>query len=257
MPGELEATVVGPGVFEPAHPNKATLQCMINLEVAAVLAVMRRNVRWSGYYTIADDQDEHHLVHSLKALRKQIFSWKQPWSAIDPTVYLQPFLDIIKSDETGAPITGVALSSVYRILTLDVIDQLTVNAENTMHLVVDAVTSCRFEVTDPASEEVVLMKILQVLLACMKCKASVVLSNEHVWTIVNTCFRIVHQATTKGELLQRIARNTLHELIRCIFSHIRDVANRDHAVNSESNTEKQEVCSFLFGACHSIMSWKT
>ncbi|KAI5420014.1 hypothetical protein KIW84_043983 [Lathyrus oleraceus] len=31
-----------------------------------------------------------------------------------------------------------------------------------MHLVVDAVTSFRFEVTDPGSEEVVLMKILQV-----------------------------------------------------------------------------------------------
>ncbi|CAK9177763.1 unnamed protein product [Ilex paraguariensis] len=51
---------------------------------------------------------------------------------MNPTIYLQPFLDLILSDETGAPIT------------------------------VDAVTSCRFKVTDPASEEVVLTKILQV-----------------------------------------------------------------------------------------------
>jgi hypothetical protein len=31
-----------------------------------------------------------------------------------------------------------------------------------MHFIVDAVTGCKFEVTDPASEEVVLLKILQV-----------------------------------------------------------------------------------------------
>jgi len=177
----------------------------------------------------------------LKALRKQIFSWQHQWHSINPSMYLQPFLDVIRSDETGAPITGVALSAVHKILTLDVIDQNTVNVEDAMHLVVDAVTSCRFEVTDPASEEVVLMKILQVLLACMKSKASVMLSNQHVCTIVNTCFRIVHQAGSKGELLQRIARHTMHELARCIFSHLPNVDNMECALVNGTNTTKQEV----------------
>jgi brefeldin A-resistance guanine nucleotide exchange factor 1 len=223
------------------YSNKATLACMINSEVGAVLAVMRRNVRWGGRYMSGDDQLENSLIQSLKALRKQIFSWQHQWHTINPAMYLQPFLDVIQSEETGAPITGVALSSVHKILTLDVIDQNTVNVDDAMHLVVDAVTSCRFEVTDPASEEVVLMKILQVLLACMKIKASVMLSNQHVCTIVNTCFRIVHQAGSKGELLQRIARHTMHELLRCIFSHLPDVDNTEHALVNGSNTIKQEV----------------
>ncbi|KAM0040722.1 putative Sec7 domain, guanine nucleotide exchange factor, Sec7 domain superfamily [Helianthus debilis subsp. tardiflorus] len=200
--------------------DKAALGCMINSEIGAVLAVMRRNVRWGGRYTSADDQLEHTLIQSLKSLRRKIFSWQHEWHMMNPVVYLQPFLDVIQSDETGAPITGVALSSVYKILTLDVLDQNTVNVEVAMHLVVDAVTSCRFEVTDPASEEVVLMKILQVLLACMKSKASVMLSNQHVCTVFNTCFRVVHQAGTKGELLQRMSRHMIHELVRCIFSHL-------------------------------------
>ncbi|KAJ7964556.1 ARF guanine-nucleotide exchange factor GNOM-like [Quillaja saponaria] len=186
-----------PEECENSNSNKATLACMINSEIGAVLAVMRRNVRWGGRYISGDDQLEHSLIQALKALRKQIFSWQHQWHAINPVLYLQPFLEVIRSDETGAPITGVALSSVYKILTSDVIDRNTVNVEGAMHLIVDAVTSCRFEVTDPASEEVVLMKILQVLLACMKSKASAMLSNQHVCTIVNTCFRIVHQAGTK------------------------------------------------------------
>ncbi|XP_015867457.3 ARF guanine-nucleotide exchange factor GNOM isoform X1 [Ziziphus jujuba] len=221
--------------------NKATLACMINSEIGAVLVVMRRNVRWGGRYMSGDDQLEHSLIQSLKALRKQIFSWQHQWQTINPAVYLQPFLDVIRSDETGAPITGVALSSVYKILTLDVIDQNTVNVEDAMHLLVDAVTSCRFEVTDPASEEVVLMKILQVLLACMKGKASVMLSNQHVCTLVNTCFRIVHQAGTKGELLQRIARHTMHELVRSIFSHLPDIDNTEGALVNGVNTVKREI----------------
>ncbi|CAB4270825.1 unnamed protein product [Prunus armeniaca] len=230
-----------PGNCDATNSKKDTLACIINSEIGAVLAVMRRNVRWGGRYISGDDQLEHPLIQSLKVLRKQIFSWQHQLHTINPAAYLQPFLDVIRSDETGAPITGVALSSVYNILTLDVIDQNSVNVEDAMHLLVDAITGCRFEVTDPASEEVVLMKILQVLLACMKSKASVILSNQHVCTIVNTCFRIVHQAGTKGELLQRIARHTMHELVRCIFSHLPDVQNTERALTNGNNTINREI----------------
>ncbi|OIW14185.1 hypothetical protein TanjilG_21325 [Lupinus angustifolius] len=223
------------------NSNNSTLACMINSEIGAVLAVMRRNVRWGGHYMSGDDQLEHSLIQSLKALRRQIFSWHHQWNAINPALYLQPFLDVIRSDEAGAAITSVALSSVYKILTLDVIDHNTVSVEDAMHLVVDSVTSCRFEVLNASSEEVVLTKILQVLLACMKNKASVMISNQHVCNIVNTCFRIVHQAGTKSELLQQIARYTLHELVRCIFSHLQDVDSTEHALVNGSSSLKLET----------------
>lgn len=226
------------GVKDPLiKPSGGAFACMINSEIGAVLAVMRRNVRWGVRYMADDEQLEHSLIHSLKELRKQIFLWQNQWHKVDPAVYLQPFLDVIQSDETGAPITGVALSSIYKILILDVLDLDTVNVGEAMHLIVEAVTSCRFEVTDPASEEVVLMKILQVLLACMKSKAAVKLSNQHVCNIVNTCFRVVHQASSKGELLQRIARQTMHELVRCIFSHLPhiDCLEQSSALGSRSD----------------------
>ncbi|KAL8143627.1 hypothetical protein V2J09_016659 [Rumex salicifolius] len=219
----------------------AAIACSINTEIGTVLAVMRRNVRWGGLYMAGDNQLEHSLIQSLKALRKQIFSSQNQWQNITPLLYLQPFLDVIVSDETGAPITGVALSSVYKILTLDVFSLNTVSIKDAIHSIVDAVTSCRFEVTDPASEEVVLMKILQVLLACMKNKASSVLSNLHVCIIVDTCFRVVHQAGTKSELLQRIARQTMHELIRCVFSRLPEVEISDSKLNNVEKPITQEI----------------
>ncbi|GAB4835509.1 hypothetical protein Ancab_000418 [Ancistrocladus abbreviatus] len=193
-----------------------------------------------GRYMSGDNQLAHSLIQSLKELRKKIFMWTNQWDNIDPILYLRPFLNVIRCDETGAPITGVALSSLYKILTLDVFDLNTVNVKDAMHLIVDTVTSCCFEVTDPASEEVVLMKILQVLVACMKSKASTVLSNQHVCTIVDTCFRVVHQAGTKSELLQRIARNTMHELVRCIFSRLPEVEIMDHVLADIGNLVEQE-----------------
>jgi brefeldin A-resistance guanine nucleotide exchange factor 1 len=240
---ENQQTVVNASAREhrscSSRPSGGALALMVNSEIGAVLAVMRRNVRWGIRYMADDDQIEHSLIQSFKELRKKIFSWQSQWHSINPVVYLQPFLDVIQSDETGAPITGVALSSVYKILTLEIFDLDTINVDDALHLIVDAVTSCRFEVTDPASEEVVLMKILQVLLACMKNKASLKLSNQHVCNIVNTCFRVVHQASSKGELLQRIARHTMHELIRCIFSHLPDIDNSTEA-NKEASVQNED-----------------
>lgn len=246
----IKAIEEEPEDCETTSSNKTAIACMVNSEVSAVLAVMRRNVRWGGRYVSGDDQLEHSLIQSLKTLRKQIFSWQHQWQTINPALYLQPFLDVIRSDETGAPITGVALSSVFKILTLDFLDHNTVNVENAMHSVVDAVTSCRFEVTDPASEEVVLMKILQVLLTCMRSKASVTLSNQHVCTIVNTCFRVVHQAGSKSELLQQTARHTMHELVRCIFSHLPEVDDMQQSIVRRGSSTKNKVfmhlCSFMY-----------
>ncbi|XP_055805575.1 ARF guanine-nucleotide exchange factor GNOM-like [Solanum dulcamara] len=215
-------------------PSKGALACIINSEIGAVLAVMRRNVRWGFRYAAADDNLEHPLIHSFKELRRSIFSWQHHWNRVDPLLYLQPFLDVIQSDETGAPITGVALSSVYKFLTLEIIDSSIMNVEKALHQIVETVTSCRFEVTDPASEEVVLMKIFQVLLACMKSKASANLSNHHVCNIVNTSFRLVHQASAKSELLQRIARHTMHELVRHIFSHLPNIVSKAHEFDQQS-----------------------
>ena len=157
----------------------------------------------------------------------------------------------IKTDDTSAPVTGVALSSIYKFLILEVVDMDTVNIADALHQIVDAVISCRFEVTDPASEEVVLMKTLQVLLACMKNKASAKLSNQHVCNIVNTCFQIVHQSSSKGELLQRTARHTMHELVRCVFMHLPDISTNQQEFTLEGRSHGGDEVNrhFLFYGC--------
>ena len=63
----------------------------------------------------------------------------------------------------------------------------------------EAVTHARFVGTNPASDEVVLMKILQVLRTLMLSPAGRLLSNESVCEIMQSCFRICFEMRLSGE----------------------------------------------------------
>ena len=63
------------------------------------------------------------------------------------------------------------------------------------------VTHCRFEATDTVADEVVLMKILHVLKACLVSPAGYALTDEAVAGILVTCFSMCFQ-TRLSELLR-------------------------------------------------------
>jgi brefeldin A-resistance guanine nucleotide exchange factor 1 len=93
-----------------------------------------------------------------------VFQWNDWWER-DPLSYLGPFLEVIRSVETSGPITGMALSTVHRLLSQGFVDKAAPSASAAMHSIADAVAHCRFEETDHDSDEVVLAKILQVRFA--------------------------------------------------------------------------------------------
>ncbi|CAI5458647.1 unnamed protein product [Closterium sp. Yama58-4] len=142
------------------------------------------------------------------------------WDRVDPLEYLAPFLTIIRSEKTNTAATGVALAATHKILTTGFFLPSTRGAARAMHAVVEAVTGCRFEVTDHSSEEVVLMKILQVLVACLTCPAGELLSDRDVCSVVNTCFRVVHQSALRSDVLQRAACAAMHDMVRTIFARL-------------------------------------
>jgi golgi-specific brefeldin A-resistance guanine nucleotide exchange factor 1 len=61
---------------------------------------------------------------------------------MDTLVYVEPFLEVIRSEETSGPITGVALSSMNKFLR-GFIRADSPNAPRAMALIAEAVTNCR------------------------------------------------------------------------------------------------------------------
>ncbi|KAM9133464.1 Golgi-specific brefeldin A-resistance guanine nucleotide exchange factor 1 isoform 7-T9 [Pangshura tecta] len=88
-----------------------------------------------------------------------------------------------------------------------------------MENMADAVTHARFVGTDPASDEVVLMKILQVLRTLLLTPVGAHLTNESVCEIMQSCFRICFEMRL-SELLRKSAEHTLVDMVQLLFTRL-------------------------------------
>ncbi|KAM7275985.1 hypothetical protein ACFE04_017851 [Oxalis oulophora] len=223
------------------------LSCMLNTEVGAVLAVLRRPPDATSHYlNLPEETVDAGILGSLRSLRALIFNPQQEWRTIDPSIYVSPFLDVIQSDDIPATATGVAISAILKIINLGIFDAKTPGAKDAMHAIVMGITSCRLEKTDSVSEDAVMMRILQVLTGIMKHPASILLTDHNVCTVVNTCFQVIQQSASRGDLLQRSATYTMHELIQAIFSRLPDFEIKNgEDQEAESDSEDADVGDHL------------
>uniref|UniRef100_A0A8C1PHX4 Golgi-specific brefeldin A-resistance guanine nucleotide exchange factor 1 n=1 Tax=Cyprinus carpio TaxID=7962 RepID=A0A8C1PHX4_CYPCA len=140
-------------------------------------------------------------------------------SDVEPNVFLRPFLEVVRSEDTTGPITGLALTSVNKFLSYGLIDANHEGAAEGIENMADAVTHARFVGTDPASDEVVLMKILQVLRTLLLTPVGAHLTNESVCEIMQSCFRICFEMRL-SELLRKSAEHTLVDMVQLLFSRL-------------------------------------
>ncbi|KAL8528604.1 hypothetical protein ACS0TY_006155 [Phlomoides rotata] len=99
-------------------------------------------------------------------------------------------------------------------------DEKTPGARDVISSAVTAITGCHLEKTNPVAEDDVMMRILHILTAIMRHRASVLLTGQSVCIVLNTCFQVVRQSVNRGNLLQRTARYTMHELVQIIYSNV-------------------------------------
>uniref|UniRef100_A0A8C2UX80 Golgi-specific brefeldin A-resistance guanine nucleotide exchange factor 1 n=1 Tax=Chinchilla lanigera TaxID=34839 RepID=A0A8C2UX80_CHILA len=169
---------------------------IIQGEINIVVGAIKRNARWSTHTPLDEERDP--LLHSFSHL-KEVLNSITELSEIEPNVFLRPFLEVIRSEDTTGPITGLALTSVNKFLSYALIDPTHEGTAEGMENMADAVTHARFVGTDPASDEVVLMKILQV--------------TQQVMTPVLFVFAC-------AELLRKSAEHTLVDMVQLLFTRL-------------------------------------
>ncbi|NWI18139.1 GBF1 factor, partial [Crypturellus soui] len=185
-------------------------------EINAVVGAIKRNARWSSHTHLDEERDP--LLHSFSLL-KEVLNSKTELSEIEPNVFLRPFLEVIRSEDTTGPITGLALTSVNKFLSYALIDPSHEGTAEGMENMADAVTHARFVGTDHASDEVVLMKILQVLRTLLLTPVGAHLTNESVCEIMQSCFRICFEMRL-SELLRKSAEHTLVDMVQLLFTRL-------------------------------------
>ncbi|XP_072725620.1 Golgi-specific brefeldin A-resistance guanine nucleotide exchange factor 1 isoform X3 [Ciconia boyciana] len=185
-------------------------------EINAVVGAIKRNARWSTHTHLDEERDP--LLHSFSLL-KEVLNNITELSEIEPNIFLRPFLEVIRSEDTTGPITGLALTSVNKFLSYALIDPSHEGTAEGMENMADAVTHARFVGTDHASDEVVLMKILQVLRTLLLTPVGAHLTNESVCEIMQSCFRICFEMRL-SELLRKSAEHTLVDMVQLLFTRL-------------------------------------
>lgn len=165
------------------------------------------------YVTGSHDQDP--LLSSCYSLRDVLVATATS-SSLECDHFIGPFLEVIRSEDTSGPLTGMAISSINKFLSYGLIPLDHVNASRAVESIADAVTHARFIGTNPSNDEVVLMKILQVKSLYLYALVTMViqvlrnllltpvgklLSNESVCEIMQSCFRICYEIRLSGQLL--------------------------------------------------------
>ncbi|XP_061601768.1 Golgi-specific brefeldin A-resistance guanine nucleotide exchange factor 1 isoform X2 [Cololabis saira] len=185
-------------------------------EISTVVGAIKRNSRWNTHTSLDEEQDP--LLNSFGHLKEILNSIKE-LSDVEPNVFLRPFLEVVRSEDTTGPITGLALTSVNKFLSYGLVDADHEAAAEAIENMADAVTHARFVGTDPASDEVVLMKILQVLRTLLLTPVGAHLTNESVCEIMQSCFRICFEMRL-SELLRKSAEHTLVDMVQLLFSRL-------------------------------------
>ncbi|KRX76016.1 Golgi-specific brefeldin A-resistance guanine nucleotide exchange factor 1 [Trichinella sp. T6] len=189
---------------------------IVQSELNAVVATLRRSQRLLG--GVPQGQDP--LLRSFFDLR-EVLSSVPSLADVAPSVFVAPFLDVIRSDHTGGTATEQALVSVDKFLSYGLFDPACITAASAVQQIAEAVTRARFVGTDPSFDEVVILRILQVLRALLLSPAGALLTDETVCEMLQSCFRICFEEGL-SQLLRKAAESCLKDMVQLIFKRLAD-----------------------------------
>ncbi|PIK45932.1 putative golgi-specific brefeldin A-resistance guanine nucleotide exchange factor 1 [Apostichopus japonicus] len=138
---------------KPSPPKNGVY--IVQGEMLLVVTAIRRSSKLTTHLPQEEEQDP--LLSNFCRL-KEVLNNVSDLQEIEPNVFLGPFLDVIRSEDTTGPITGLALSSVNKFLSYGLLDPSLEKVATGIENIADAVTHARFIGTDTGSDEVVLMK---------------------------------------------------------------------------------------------------
>ena len=164
--------------------------------------------------------------HSVEPILKKMMRLKQKlrkghkcsYSVTSDPSFIIPFCEIVKNKSTDGHLTGAALQSLLKFINYGLVHAT--ESFGSAVLIGDSVTKARFVGNDTSTDEVVLMRILNVLkeLIVQGFKS---LSNEIICEIMQSSFRITFEKRL-SELLRKNAEQALTDMVRCLFLRVNE-----------------------------------
>lgn len=163
---------------------------------------------------------------------------------IDSLTLLQPFLLVISTSSVSGYITSLALDSLQKFLTLNVINECSLNHRAAYHETVNSLTHCRFEGSEQLSDDSVLLKVVILLQTIIQSRCGDLLSDAIMYDVLQTILSLACNKR-RSEVLRRAAETTMIAITVRIFSKLKHIEPTNLAqkyINDESyaNNELQD-----------------
>lgn len=183
------------------------------------------------------------LMAGFGRLRHELSSCKDIHK-FDAPALLNPFLQVIQASSTSAPITILALKAIRKFLSYGFINPGSPRFPLAMQSLSTAITHCRFEASDSAQDEVVLLMILHLMEDMLSGPGGALLSDESVCEMMETGLTMCCQSRL-SELLRRTAEAAMVRMCQIIFEHLKylevEAGDDLDALDNQTNGDMEGV----------------
>ncbi|KAH8681598.1 hypothetical protein BX600DRAFT_375964 [Xylariales sp. PMI_506] len=199
--------------------------------------------RWGLRGKKGKSMQDNPLMAGFGRLRHELSSCKDILE-FDAPALLNPFLQVIQSSSTSAPITILALKAIRKFLSYGFISPESPRFPLAMQSLSTAITHCRFEATDSAQDEVVLLMILNLMEDMLSSPGGALLSDDSVCEMMETGLTMCCQSRL-SELLRRTAEATMVRMCQIVFEHLKhlevEAGDDVEALDKQTNGDMDAV----------------
>lgn len=175
--------------------------------------------RWGLRGKKGRSMQDHPLIAGFGRLRQELAMCKDI-RKFDAVSLLQPFLQIIQTKGTAAPITILTLRALRKFLAYGFICPQSPRFALAMQSLSSAITHCQFDISDSAEGEVVLLMILHLMEDMLSGPGGDILSDESVCDMMGRGLTICSRPRF-SEVLRRTAESSMVRMCQIIFEDLK------------------------------------
>ena len=194
--------------------------------------------RWGLRGKKGQSMQDNPLMSAFAKLRADLKQCKDI-QTFDTPALLQPFLHVIRSSSTTAPITSLALIAITKMLAYNIISPSTPNFSHGMQLLASTVTHCRFEGDNSPSDEVVFLRILKLMEDMICGPSGDVLGDQSVCEMMECALSICCHLRM-SEVLRRSAEISMVTMCQVIFGRLKTLETEFEEGGGENVEEMDE-----------------
>jgi len=140
--------------------------------------------------------------------------------SFDTPSLLHPFLQVVQASATSAATTSLALMSISKFFSYNLISPGSPRLPLAMQSLSTALTNCRFEASNSPADEVVMLRILRLMEGTLSGPAGDLLSDESVCLMMEMGLSMCCQQKL-SEVLRRAAEMCMQKMCQVIFERLK------------------------------------